>query len=119
MSTISDLTELVIDHDSDTVHSVGSSSAMFEGVHFFDDVLPIIRVCDGQFAGEVPPQEGDLLAGFIVALASDADAAQYSEVAAAHSGNSIDRVAPSASASMKSMVVGAALALGYRIPAVG
>ena len=27
--------------------SAGSSSAVFEGVHFFDDVLPIIRVCDG------------------------------------------------------------------------
>ena len=97
----------------------GSSSAVFDGVHFFDDVLPIIRVCDGDMKETTAPSDADLLAGLIVALASDADAAEHSDVAAAHSGSSIDRVAPMASASMKSLVVGAALALGYRIPAVG
>ena len=96
----------------------GSSSAVFDGVHFFDDVLPIIRVCDGDFSDGSPPAESDLLAGLIVALASDADAVEHADVAAAHSGKSIDRVGPRASASMKSLVVGAALALGYRIPAV-
>ena len=98
--------------------AVGTSSAVFEGVHFFDDVLPIIRICDGDSSGGTLPTEGDLLAGLIVALASDVDAAERADVAAAHSGSSVDRVASRVTASMKSSVVGAALALGYRIPAV-
>lgn len=98
--------------------TAGSSAAVFDGVHFFDDVLPIIRVCDGDHGETSTPSDGDLLAGLIVALASDADAAQHPDVAAAHSGNSIDRVGPWASSATKSLVVGAALALGYRIPAV-
>jgi hypothetical protein len=98
--------------------AVGTSSAVFEGVHFFDDVLPIIRICDG-YLPEGPPTDDNLLAGLIVAIASDVDAAEHDEVASAHVGNSVDRVAPWLSASAKSSVVGAALALGYRIPAVG
>ena len=52
---------------------------------------------------ETPPSESDVLAGFIVALASDADAAEHRGVADAHFGNSIDRVAPHVSASMKAL----------------
>jgi hypothetical protein len=96
----------------------GTPSPVFEGVRFFSDVVPIIRVCDGDWVDEAYPAEADLLAGLIVALASDADAAMHSCVAEAHVGNSIDRVAPHATASMKASVVGAALASGYRIPAV-
>lgn len=95
----------------------GTSSAVFEGVHFFDDVLPIIRICDG-YLPEGLPSEDDLQAGLIVALASDVDAASHQDVGSAHVGNSVDRVAPWVSSSVKSSVVGAALALGYRIPAV-
>jgi hypothetical protein len=108
----------ILEEDHQVGHGEGASSAVFEGVHFFDDVLPIIRVCDGDSSDAGPPSEADLLAGFIVALASDADAAEHADVAAAHTGSAIDRVAPRVSASMKSTVVGAALALGYRIPAV-
>jgi len=108
----------ILDKGHETSFAGGASSAVFEGVHFFDDVLPIIRVCDGDSNSEIPPSESDLLAGLIVALASDADAAEHADVAASHAGSSIDRVAPRASATMKSTVVGAALALGYRIPAV-
>ncbi|MEI7813442.1 MAG: hypothetical protein WCJ13_01445 [Coriobacteriia bacterium] len=97
---------------------VGTSSEVFDGVHFFDDVLPIIRICDGHSSGEMVDAEGDLLAGLIVALASDVDAAEHADVAAAHVGSSVDRVAARVSPSTKSLVVGAALALGYGIPAV-
>lgn len=100
------------------VIAVGTSSAVFEGAHFFDDVLPIIRICDG-YLPEGPPAADDLLAGLIVAIASDADASRHADVAAAHAGNAVDRVAPWVTASVKSSVVGAALALGYRVPAVG
>ena len=98
--------------------AVGTSSEVFDGVHFFDDVLPIIRICDGHSSGEAVDAEGDLLAGLIVALASDVDAAEHADVAAAHVGSSVDRVAARVSPSTKSLVVGAALALGYGIPAV-
>jgi hypothetical protein len=108
----------VLDESNGEGFVAGASSAVFEGAHFFDDVLPIIRVCDGNWSGSAEPAESDLLAGLIVALASDADAAEHTEVAEAHFGNSIDRVSPRVSAAAKSLVVGAALALGYRIPAV-
>ena len=109
----------IADEGSEHGLAAGATSPVFEGVRFFEDVVPIIRVCDGDWGGEPPPSESDVLAGFIVALASDADAAAHSDVAEAHLGNSIDRVAPHVSASMKALVVGAALASGYRIPAVG
>lgn len=119
VDALGEMTELVIERDSEHVFSVGSSSVLFEGIRFFDDVLPIIRVCDGNPGSETGHSQADVLAGLIVALASDVDAVENRHVAAAHMGCSIDRVAPSASPSMKSVVVGAALALGYRVPAVG
>jgi hypothetical protein len=115
ISNTSDLVER--DDQSGPVLAVGTSSAVFEGVHFFDDVLPIIRICDG-YLPDGPPHDEDLLAGLIVAIASDVDAAGNADVASAHAGNSVDRVAPWVSPSAKSVVVGAALALGYQIPAV-
>ena len=118
IDAIGDTSELIAHDDKGSpVSAVGSSSAVFEGVHFFDDVLPIIRICDG-YLSEEPPSEDDLQSGLIVALASDVDAAVHTDVASAHVGNSVDRVSPRVSASVKSSVVGAALALGYRIPAV-
>ena len=116
IDAIGDTSEISVDGGGPVV-AVGSSSAVFEGVHFFDDVIPIIRVCDG-FLSEEPPTEDDLQSGLIVALASDVDAAAHPDVASAHAGNSVDRVSPRVSASVKSSVVGAALALGFRIPAV-
>jgi hypothetical protein len=118
IDAISSTSDIASDSTEGPTIAVGTSSAVFEGAHFFDDVLPIIRICDG-YLPVGPPAEDDLLAGLIVALASDVDAARHAEVASAHAGNSVDRVAPWVSASVKSSVVGAALALGYRVPAVG
>jgi hypothetical protein len=119
IDAISNSSELIAEDEvTAPIAPVGTSSAVFEGVHFFDDVLPIIRICDG-YLPEGPPTDDDLLAGFIVAIASDVDAAAHAEVASAHLGNSVDRVAPWLSSAAKSSVVGATLALGYRVPAVG
>jgi hypothetical protein len=118
IDAISSTSDLIVNADGGSVVAVGSSSAVFEGAHFFDDVLPIIRICDGYLPIGTPAEE-DLLAGLVVALASDVDASQNADVAAAHVGNAVDRVAPWVTSSVKSAVVGAALALGYRVPAVG
>jgi hypothetical protein len=96
----------------------GHSSALFEGVEFFADVLPVLRVCDGPSATDPERSGPELIAGMIVALASDADAAVHEDVASAHAGSAVARVAPHVSSSIKSSVVAAALALGYQIPAV-
>ena len=96
----------------------GHSSALFEGVDFFADVLPILRICDGDSGEHCTVNEKDLLAGLIVALASDADAAESKDVASVHSGSLVARVAPHVPSSVKAAVVAAALSLGYKIPAV-
>jgi len=103
----------VADHNA-----AGHSSELFDGVDFFADVRPILRVCDGDFASEGVPKEGNLMAGFIVALASDADAAERADVAAMHTGSVVARVSPGVSGSAKAAAVAAALSLGYKIPAV-
>ena len=114
-------------HDVDAISGVrsspdqkmaGHSSALFEGVDFFADVLPILRVCDGDFSDGVMHEEKDLLAGLVVALASDADAAESNDVAAVHAGSLVARVSPGVSSGTKAAVVAAALSLGYKIPAI-
>ncbi len=97
---------------------IGHSSAVFEGVDFFADVLPILRVCDGDFGEEHVHDERALLAGLIVALASDADAVESTGVLEAHAGSLVARVSPGVSSATKARVVAAALSLGYKTPAV-
>jgi len=104
--------------DSSTVHA-GRSSAMFDGVKYFSDVLPVLRLCDGIAAAHDELSEQDLTGAMIVALASDADAANHPQVELAHSGPAVSRVAPLVSAAIKAKVVSSALSLGYKTPAVG
>jgi len=94
------------------------SADVVHGVEFFEGVEPILRVCDGGATGS-PSSDDDLLAALIVALASDIDAEYHPEVAAAHHRSTVDIVAPRVTAEIKAKAVGAALRLGYRIPAVG
>ena len=98
--------------------ATGRSSAVFEGVEFFADVLPILTACDGLWSQDRPPSDDDLAAAMIVALASDADSATDTGLAQAHGGAAVDRVSPHVSAQTKARVVGAALSLGLQIPAV-
>lgn len=97
---------------------VGRSSAVFEGVDFFADVLPILRVCDGDFGGGADHDVRDLLAGLIVGLASDIDAVESTDVLAVHAGSLVARISPGVPSGTKASVVAAALSLGYKIPAV-
>ncbi|NTW28687.1 MAG: hypothetical protein HGA39_04915 [Coriobacteriia bacterium] len=94
----------------------GKSSEVIRGVEFFADVLPILEVCDGNPSRDVT--ESQKLAALVVAIASDADAAEDEGVWAAHSAPAVDVVAPIISAQGKAQVVGAALALGFKVPAI-
>lgn len=89
---------------------------MLDGVDFFCDIMPVLRLCDGEGADAATPE--DLIVALVVSLSSDIDAADHSEVAEAHSGTAVDRVSPFVGSSAKGRIIGAALALGYTTPAV-
>lgn len=95
----------------------GHSSNVVESARFFADVVDIVRMCDG---GE-PLSEGsaaDMLAAVIVALASDIDAMNHPEVAAAHGVEAVNRITQRVPSALRAQAAGAALSLGYRIPAM-
>ena len=89
-----------------------------QDVEFFDHVVPILRICDGEVTDSAE-SEDDLLAALIVCLASDIDAAQHAAVGLAHHRGAVEVVAPRVPQALKARAVGAALELGYRTPAVG
>jgi hypothetical protein len=93
------------------------AAEVVRGVQFFDRVEPILWVCDGGDRAAAA-SEPDLLAALIVALASDIDAEYHPQVAAAHQHSLLDQVAHRVTPEVKASAVGAALRLGYRIPAV-
>jgi hypothetical protein len=111
-----DLGELADESTSDSSPKT-SSAAVVSEVEFFSRVEPILSVCDG--AGADANHQDDLLAALIVALSSDIDAERNPQVAAAHAGSAIECVLPHLTSALKARVVGAALQLGYRVPAVG
>jgi hypothetical protein len=94
-----------------------TSADVVHGVKFFERIEPVLRVCDGGGEG-AEADESDLLAGLIVALSSDIDAEYHPEVAAAHDESAVARVSHRVTPAVKARAVGAALRLGYRIPAV-
>jgi hypothetical protein len=107
------------DNEPGAQSDASGSSSLLEGVDFFADLLPVLRLCDGDVEAAESAAEEDRLAAMIVALASDSDAAEHPEVRQAHSGTAVDRVSAFVPAALKSRTVGAALALGHKIPAVG
>jgi hypothetical protein len=96
----------------------GHSSSMFEGVEFFSDVLPVLRLCDGSVAEDAEVSDDDVTAAMVVALSSDVDCANHPDVANAHGHSAIDRVLRRVSPAKRAEIVGAALSLGYKTPAV-
>lgn len=98
--------------------SSGPSSAVLNGVGFFQGVVPILRLCEGDQDLLCGATEMELSAALVVALASDAGAANDDLVAATHQGSVVGRVAPYVSPAIKSRTVAAALALGYKTSAV-
>ena len=97
--------------------ALGQSAQIFQGTDFFDDVLPVLRLCDGA-GSDADLSEGHLTTAMLVALASDVDTATNESAAAAHSGSSVARVSSAVPPTVKAKVVAAALELGYQIPAV-
>jgi HD domain len=93
------------------------SASILHDVEFFKRVEPILRVCDGD--GEHVTSERSVLGALIVALSSDIDAMDHPAVGAAHANSALDPVLPRVSPVLKARIVGAALGLGYRVPAVG
>jgi len=97
--------------------ALGQSANVFQGTAFFDDVLPVLRICDGQAIQE-DHTESNLMTAMLVALASDVDMTRNHAVAEAHSGSSVARVSGEVPPAVKARIVSAALELGYQIPAV-
>lgn len=94
------------------------SSKVLEGVHFFDEVLNVVRICDGCHPGaDTEPADATLLSAFIVALASDIEEDVSNRIPRtpfSHAA-SIAHLIPSP---LKAKVVYAALRLGYGTPAL-
>ncbi len=93
------------------------SAEIVEGVEFFRGVEPVLRICDGN-AVEVEASSDLALAAMIVALASDIDCEMSVDARASHRESTMSHVVPWVSASLKARAVGAAIELGYPIPAV-
>jgi len=102
---------------SGTRGELGSSSEVFADTAFFDDVLPILRLCDGH-AGDDDITDDNLMTAMIVALSSDIDTTGNAKAAGAHASSAVARVSHQVPGQLKARVVAAALELGYRTPAV-
>lgn len=112
---------LLHDVDSISEHSVdtslGHSAQVFANADYFKDLLPILALCDGSSLAAMH-EDADLLAAMTVALASDIDCMYNRGAAASHTGRALTRVEGVVPQSTKAAVAGAALQLGYAIPAV-
>lgn len=108
-------------HDIDALSHGGVSSAhpttaaVLEGVQFFGNVIGILRVLD-QVACE--HSQNDVVAAFIVALASEIDATSHVGVHGGGSKNIIGHVGPMTPVPVKARAVAAAIQLGYGVPAL-
>jgi len=96
---------------------LGGASTVLEGVDFFSDVVPVLRVCDGSLDAN-DADDRILLLAMVVSLASDIDASRDSNAALAHSESAVGNVAALIPANLKAKVVAAAIEMGYEIPAV-
>jgi len=114
-------------HDIDTIgvddgeeqYEPGSlakqSGRLLEGVGFLSDIVPILRLCDGEQDASTSCSDDDRLAAFVVALASDVDSRAHP---GAGSGDAVARVAHLVPNALKGRAMGAAVTLGYSVPAV-
>jgi len=113
-----DIDMIGVDHCEDSA-GLGAeekqSGKLLEGVGFLAEVTPILRLCDGDLAGSAPYSDDDKLAAFVVALASDVDHRMNPD---ADTGGAVARVAPLVPSSIKGRAIGAAVTLGYSVPAV-
>lgn len=104
-----------LSYGGDQLGARPTSSSVLAGVHFFEDVIHILRVCDG--VKEAASQE-DLFAAFVVALSSDVDAAGHAHAHAGDPQGAVERVSSIVPLGFKARAVATAIQLGYRVPAV-
>jgi HD domain len=112
-----DLGELAAGDSGSDSAAVVSSAAVVHGAAFFDNIEPILELCDGVTAA-VSPAPADLLAAAVVALSSDIDSQCHKGVMAAHRMRAMDRIAPAVDAPIKASVIRAARRVGYQVSAV-
>lgn len=93
------------------------SSELLEGVGLFRDVVSILEVQDGSI-GRQAPRERDLLAAYIVALASDLDMRRTPQLRDLGHGNAAEQLATLVPAQAKARAAATAIRLGYGVPAL-
>lgn len=103
-------------HDLGEIGGSGTASGVIEDVHFFEEVLPVLALCDEGIADRPAGGAQDAMAAFIVALSSDIDDIVSGGEPAA--GPALSRLVPLTPPDVKATAVAAALRLGMRIPGI-
>lgn len=106
--------DLIAEEGLDDGRAKRRSGEIAAGVEFLSAVAPVLRVCDGDAEAASGSSDRHLLAAFIVALASDID----SVTLGTGNGESVRRVSTLIPDHVRGRVTGAAVALGYPIPAM-
>jgi len=91
------------------------SGEMFKDVRFLEEVVPVLRVCDGDRVAAASAGENELMMAFIVALASDIDMRGRCP---ARYGEAVCRVSPWVPPRVKAKVLNVAVSMGHPVPAV-
>ncbi|HET6352133.1 MAG TPA: HD domain-containing protein [Coriobacteriia bacterium] len=107
----------IADEWPDNQAGTRSAASVVEHVGFLSDVLPVLAIIDGipDPSGE-QPSERDLLAAYVVALASDIDGTVRDDLD--EGVTEAAALAPLVPARVKARVVAAALRNGYPVPAI-
>lgn len=106
--------DLIAEEGLDDGQARRRSGEIAAGVEFLSAVAPVLRVCDGDAEAAAASSDKHLLAAFIVALSSDID----SVTLGTGNGESVRRVSVLIPDHVRGRVTGAAVALGYPIPAM-
>jgi len=110
-----DIDMIGVDDASRAPEGMRQSGRLLDGVGFLSEVVPILRLCDGEVEAGASCSDEDRLAAFVVALASDVDCREHPSV---DSGDAIARVSPFVPSAVKGQAIGAAVTLGYPVPAI-
>ncbi len=100
----------------DSVHDQCPSSSVIDGVESFVDIIGILRIVDGLHSEGQAASERDKLAAYVVALASDIDVAVTGDTA--ERGRTAVKLAELVPSTLRAKAVGAAVRLGYGVPAL-
>jgi len=90
---------------------------MVADIDFFSHVRSVLNLVDGELDPELA-DDADVLAGFIVALASSIDVDLHPGASFGYLEAPASRLSAALPARSKAQVVAAAVALGYPLPAI-